>query len=105
MDHKRREKIQILAYHIWEREGRPEGRAEAHWEQAVRESALDEKGRPRKAGKSPAREPRVSVPKRASRSKKDSQIEGGDSPSEKPASASGGTKRKTARAGKPKSKK
>jgi hypothetical protein len=99
MDHKRREKIQILAYHIWEREGRPEGRAEAHWEQAVRESALDAKARPRKVGKSPT------AAKRASRSKTDSQIEDGEFPSEKSAPARGATKRKTAGARKPKSKK
>jgi Protein of unknown function (DUF2934) len=28
------ERIRTLAYQMWEDEGRPEGRAEAHWEQA-----------------------------------------------------------------------
>ena len=31
------QEIELLAYHIWEREGRPEGRAEDHWEQALTE--------------------------------------------------------------------
>lgn len=31
--------IKVLAYHIWEREGRPDGRAEEHWSEAEREVA------------------------------------------------------------------
>lgn len=34
-------KIRQEAYHIWEREGRPDGRERDHWEQAVRELGLD----------------------------------------------------------------
>jgi len=33
------ERIRQRAYEIWEREGRPEGREQAHWEQAEREVA------------------------------------------------------------------
>jgi Protein of unknown function (DUF2934) len=33
------ERIRRRAYEIWEREGRPEGREQAHWEQAEREVA------------------------------------------------------------------
>ena len=32
LDHE--ERIRELAYQMWEDEGRPEGRAESHWEQA-----------------------------------------------------------------------
>lgn len=33
-------KIRKQAYHIWEREGRPDGREREHWEQAVMELGL-----------------------------------------------------------------
>jgi Protein of unknown function (DUF2934) len=33
----REEAVQALAYKFWEEEGRPEGRAEAHWLRAVAE--------------------------------------------------------------------
>ena len=33
------ERIRQRAYEIWEREGRPEGREQEHWEQAEREVA------------------------------------------------------------------
>jgi hypothetical protein len=36
-DADREEKIRLRAHEIWEREGRPAGRAELHWEQARRE--------------------------------------------------------------------
>lgn len=29
-----------LAYHIWQREGRPDGEHESHWHQALRELGL-----------------------------------------------------------------
>ena len=32
------------AYQIWDQEGRPHGRHEEHWHQAVRELGLDEGG-------------------------------------------------------------
>jgi hypothetical protein len=35
------ERIRQRAYHIWEREGRPEGRHEQHWAQASREIAAE----------------------------------------------------------------
>ena len=34
--------IKEKAYHIWEAEGFPEGRAEAHWEQAKRALSYSE---------------------------------------------------------------
>jgi hypothetical protein len=34
-------KIRARAHEIWEHEGRPAGRAEAHWEQARREIEFD----------------------------------------------------------------
>ena len=33
------QRIRELAYRLWEEEGRPEGRAEAHWEMASRRLA------------------------------------------------------------------
>ena len=38
MNNDKDEKIRKLAYEIWEREGRPHGRHERHWHQALRES-------------------------------------------------------------------
>ncbi len=40
------DRIRERAYAIWEREGRPEGRREAHWEQA-RQELMDERRRER----------------------------------------------------------
>jgi hypothetical protein len=37
MNGKRDERIRSRAYGMWEREGRPQGRHEHHWHQAVRE--------------------------------------------------------------------
>jgi hypothetical protein len=37
MSDEQRREIEILAYLIWEREGRPHGQAHAHWERALRE--------------------------------------------------------------------
>ncbi|MGF1640166.1 MAG: DUF2934 domain-containing protein [Rhodospirillales bacterium] len=36
-------KIEQRAYEIWEREGRPEGKALEHWQQAIEEIAREEK--------------------------------------------------------------
>ena len=38
----KRSKFEIRAYEIWEREGRPDGKATEHWEQAVAEIASEE---------------------------------------------------------------
>lgn len=38
----KRSKFEIRAYEIWEREGRPDGKATEHWEQAVAEIAREE---------------------------------------------------------------
>ena len=36
------QKIREKAYHIWEAEGRPEGRAAEHWHMAKQELGIDE---------------------------------------------------------------
>jgi hypothetical protein len=33
--------IELKAYQIWDREGRPHGRHEEHWQQALRELGLE----------------------------------------------------------------
>jgi len=58
MNDDRRRAINILAYHIWEREGRPHGRAEAHWEEALRE--WEASGEPVGQDESPRKKPRAS---------------------------------------------
>jgi hypothetical protein len=45
------ERIRQRAYEIWEREGRPEGREQAHWEQAEREVAKGRGARQAAAGR------------------------------------------------------
>jgi hypothetical protein len=45
------ERIRQRAYEIWEREGRPEGREQAHWEQAEREIAKARGARQAAAGR------------------------------------------------------
>ncbi len=40
----RTERIRQRAHEIWEREGRPEGRQEAHWEEACRDIEAAEGG-------------------------------------------------------------
>ena len=47
----REQRIRLRAYTIWEREGRPEGREQEHWEQARREIEAEDR-----AGAAPARE-------------------------------------------------
>lgn len=41
-DMNRQERIRIRAHEIWERQGRPEGRHEEHWLQAVREIEMED---------------------------------------------------------------
>jgi hypothetical protein len=36
-----RGRIEVLAYHIWEREGRPEGRDRDHWEEAEKQLEVE----------------------------------------------------------------
>jgi hypothetical protein len=36
------EAVRFRAYQIWDREGRPHGREQEHWFQALRELGLDE---------------------------------------------------------------
>jgi hypothetical protein len=42
MAKERRSKVEIRAFEIWEREGRPLGKAMEHWHQAVAEIAREE---------------------------------------------------------------
>jgi hypothetical protein len=54
MAKEKRSKVEIRAYEIWDREGRPDGKALEHWHQAVaeiaREEAEAEAAKPKKAG-------------------------------------------------------
>jgi hypothetical protein len=43
------DRIHKRAYEIWEREGRPEGQHDAHWEQARRECEAEDAPEPPKA--------------------------------------------------------
>ncbi len=54
------ERVQARAYEIWEREGRPDGAAEAHWQQASAE-ILQELTPPEKAVRKP-RAPKAATP-------------------------------------------
>jgi len=40
----REERIRQRAHEIWEREGRPEGREQQHWYQALEEITVEEDG-------------------------------------------------------------
>ena len=40
----REEQVRQRAHEIWEREGRPEGREQQHWYQALEEIAVEEDG-------------------------------------------------------------
>jgi hypothetical protein len=51
-------RIRDRAYQIWDREGRPHGHEEAHWQQATREIEAEETG-PAGSKKAPARPPRM----------------------------------------------
>jgi Protein of unknown function (DUF2934) len=42
MYHEDEDRIRARARHIWEREGKPDGRAEAHWEMAREEIAIED---------------------------------------------------------------
>lgn len=55
-------KVEQRAYEIWEREGRPHGKALEHWQQAVAEIAREEKRAKVKAGGTKNKEPK---PKKA----------------------------------------
>ncbi len=45
------QRIRLRAYALWEREGRPQGRDQEHWEQARREIETEDR-----AGSAPAQE-------------------------------------------------
>ena len=44
LDQRRKQTIRERAYFIWEREGRPEGRAQDHWRYATIEESGEERG-------------------------------------------------------------
>lgn len=46
MDEETEERVQKRAFQIWEAEGRPEGRAAEHWDQACRELGVADEARP-----------------------------------------------------------
>ena len=62
MDNDLRNKIQELAHEIWEREGRPDGRAEEHWSQAERELGGAQKSRSANKSGNGTEKPRASKP-------------------------------------------
>ena len=47
----REERIRQRAHEIWEREGRPEGREQQHWYQALEEITVEEEGSLSSAGR------------------------------------------------------
>ncbi len=49
MDQDRHDRVRARAYELWEKEGQPEGRAQAHWEQAEREIDAEGGGVPEHA--------------------------------------------------------
>lgn len=59
------ERIRARAYALWEEEGRPHGRAEAHWDMASELVAIEENQRstllPRDTGAGPTVEPREAI--------------------------------------------
>ena len=42
-NHDNEQTVRDRAYYIWEREGRPEGRAHDHWHRAIREASRHER--------------------------------------------------------------
>ncbi|WP_082766043.1 DUF2934 domain-containing protein [Paramesorhizobium deserti] len=63
MDTGREEQIKARAYEIWEQEGRPQGRARDHWEQARREIDGDAASpQPNGKGKTARRSKRATAP-------------------------------------------
>ncbi|MEA2933373.1 MAG: hypothetical protein QOD74_19 [Variibacter sp.] len=44
-DEELQERIRTRAYHMWEQEGRPEGRADAHWDMAAELTAIEDNQR------------------------------------------------------------
>ena len=55
-------KIEQRAYEIWEREGRPHGKALEHWDQAVAEIAREEEEAQAKAAKTVKKAPKAKKP-------------------------------------------
>ena len=46
-DRDKEQAVREMAYFIWEREGRPDGRAQDHWMRAVIEALCEERSRDR----------------------------------------------------------
>lgn len=92
MTEKSRSKFEVRAYEIWEREGRPHGKALEHWFQAIseinREEAEAEAAKVKKAAsrKTAATKKRAARPKKSTTetaSKKNAEGRGKKSPSPK----------------------
>ncbi len=80
----REKRIREIAHHLWVQEGRPEGRSESHWQEAV---ALyeAESAQSKDANAKPPAEPNAQKPASAS---KPMPAEPAGKPAEKPASSS-----------------
>jgi Protein of unknown function (DUF2934) len=44
-ERQRQERIRVRAYHLWEQDGRPEGRADVYWDQATELVAIEDNQR------------------------------------------------------------
>jgi hypothetical protein len=68
MDSETERRIRERAYGIWQREGRPHGRAAEHWQQAVAEIEAESRLQPERetvgAGSAPLRSRRAARPAR-----------------------------------------
>lgn len=61
------DRIQQRAYQLWEAEGRPSGRGDAHWQQAEREIREEMAGAPKRAARREDTTGAVAPPKKAAR--------------------------------------
>lgn len=80
-----RRRVEIRAYEIWERTGRPDGRSEEHWVQAVTEIAREDaeavttkakKAEPRKKAEKSKTAARIKKTSSASTARKDARGSG-----------------------------
>lgn len=77
-----RRKIQLCAYHIWEREGRPEGRQHEHWQMAEAE-ILGDKPASKPVAAKPNGNAKTAKPKNGSTAIKSSVKPGKSGPADK----------------------
>lgn len=67
--------IEVRAYHIWEQEGRPQGRQLDHWLRAEQEFSLVQPAQPRRAARKPTNAGKTapaSAPKKTARTQRPS---------------------------------